>query len=133
MSILANATIILPIPGVILTSLMGAVFSPLFVALVAGAGAALGELSGYLAGYSGSAIIENQKWYARTEKWMRDHGNLALFLLALIPNPLFDLAGIAAGMLRIQIGRFLFWVLLGKIIKMMFFAFGGNLITLIIE
>ena len=47
-SILSNATIIIPIPGVIFTSAMGAVFNPLYVALLAGAGAAIGELSGYL-------------------------------------------------------------------------------------
>ena len=52
-SILANATILIPIPGVVFTSAMGAVFNPFWVSIAAGAGAALGELSGYLAGFSG--------------------------------------------------------------------------------
>ncbi|MBG0771331.1 MAG: hypothetical protein H0S82_06450, partial [Anaerolineaceae bacterium] len=42
-SILANATILVPIPGVIFTSAMGAVFNPLWVSIAAGAGASLGE------------------------------------------------------------------------------------------
>ena len=62
-SILANATVLVPIPGVIFTSAMGAVFNPFWVAIAAGAGAALGELSGYLAGFSGQAVVENAKRY----------------------------------------------------------------------
>jgi hypothetical protein len=58
-SILANATILIPIPGVVFTSAMGAVFNPFWVSVAAGAGAALGELSGYLAGFSGQAVVEN--------------------------------------------------------------------------
>ncbi len=57
-SILANATILIPVPGVVFTSAMGAVFNPLWVSLAAGAGAAIGELSGYLAGFSGQAVVE---------------------------------------------------------------------------
>ena len=62
-SILANATILIPIPGVVFTSAMGAVFNPFWVSIAAGAGAALGELSGYLAGFSGQAVVENSKRY----------------------------------------------------------------------
>ena len=39
-SILANATIILPVPGILITSAMGAIFNPFWVAVAAGAGAA---------------------------------------------------------------------------------------------
>ncbi len=41
-SLLANATLILPVPGVLFTSAMGAVFNPFWVAIAAGTGAALG-------------------------------------------------------------------------------------------
>ncbi len=58
LSILANATLFLPAPGVAFVFSMGAVFPPLPVALAAGAGAALGELSGYLAGFPGRAVLE---------------------------------------------------------------------------
>ena len=43
-SLLTNATLILPVPGVLITSAMGAVFNPFWVAVAAGSGAALGEL-----------------------------------------------------------------------------------------
>jgi membrane protein YqaA with SNARE-associated domain len=130
-NLLANATLILPVPGVAVTSVMGAVFNPFWVALAAGSGAALGELSGYLAGFSGQAVIERTAVYIRIENWMRKYGVWAIFGLAFIPNPLFDMAGIIAGALRMPVFRFLFWCWLGKLLKMLMFAyFGATLIRL---
>ena len=125
-SILANATIILPLPGVVFTSAMGGVYDPLLVAISAGTGAALGELTGYLAGYSGRFVIARQDWYDRVVKWMSRYGNLTVLLLAFIPNPLFDLAGITAGVLKMPVLRFLLWCTIGKIIKMLIFSYGGH-------
>ncbi len=50
LNLLANATVILPLPGVVVTSAFGAVLNPFWVSIAAGTGAALGELSGYFAG-----------------------------------------------------------------------------------
>ncbi len=124
-SFLANATVLLPAPGVAIIFAMGSVFNPLFVGLVAGAGATLGELSGYMAGFSGQGIVEHIHLYNRIEGWMQRYGALTIFLLAAIPNPFFDLAGMAAGALKMPIQKFLFWCLLGKIIKMLIFAYAG--------
>jgi len=41
-SMLSNATLILPVPGVLFTSAMGAVFNPFWVAIAAGTGATIG-------------------------------------------------------------------------------------------
>jgi len=125
-SVLANATLIMPIPGVIFTSAMGAVFNPFWVALAAGCGAALGELTGYLAGYSGQFVIERKDWYKKLTRWMKKYGNLTVLVMAFIPNPLFDLTGIAAGVLKMPIARFLFWCVIGKILKMLVFAITGS-------
>ena len=125
-SILSNATIIMPIPGVVFTSAMGAVFNPFWVALAAGCGAALGELTGYLAGFSGQFVVERKDWYQKLTKWMKKYGNLTVLIMAFIPNPLFDLTGIAAGALKMPISRFLFWCVIGKILKMLLFAFTGS-------
>lgn len=125
-SILANATILIPLPGVVITSAMGAVFNPLWVALAAGAGAALGELSGYLAGFSGQAVVKDSDRYHRVVSWMRRYGDLTILVLAFIPNPLFDLAGIAAGILKMPIWKFLIYAVIGKIFKMLMFAYAGD-------
>jgi membrane protein YqaA with SNARE-associated domain len=124
-SLLSSATLILPAPGVLFTAAMGAVFNPFWVAIAAGLGAALGELTGYIAGYGGQAVVENQAFYERVVGWMRRYGDLTILVLAIIPNPAFDVAGIAAGMLRMPAWRFLLWCVIGKIIKMMAFAYGG--------
>ena len=131
-SILANATILVPVPGVVFTSAMGAVFHPFWVSIAAGAGAALGELSGYMAGFLGQAVVENAERYDRVVHWMKKYGDVTILILAFIPNPLFDLAGILAGMLKMPIGKFLLYCVIGKILKMMMFAYAGDwLITLL--
>ncbi|HUI87820.1 MAG TPA: VTT domain-containing protein [Anaerolineales bacterium] len=124
-SILANGTILLPAPGIAIVFAMGGVFNPLIVGLVAGAGAAIGELSGYLAGFSGQVVAERTTVYRRIERWMQGYGPLTIFILAAIPNPFFDLAGMAAGVLKMPLHRFFVACLLGKIIKMLIFAYAG--------
>ena len=128
-SIVANATIILPVPGVVLTSLFGSVFNPFLVALAAGLGASIGEMSGYLAGFSGQGIIENSKWKERIQEWMEKYGQWTILILAFIPNPLFDIAGMTAGVMKMKVGRFLFWCAIGKILKMLVFALMGDWIS----
>ena len=128
LSLLSNATLILPVPGVLFTSAMGAVFNPFWVAIAAGTGAALGELTGYLAGYSGQGVVERTKWQPKVESWMRKYGGITVFVLSLVPNPVFDIAGLTAGMLKMPVIKFLFWSMLGKTLKMMAFAYGGSYI-----
>jgi uncharacterized membrane protein YdjX (TVP38/TMEM64 family) len=125
LSILANATIILPAPGLAIVFAAGGVFAPLGVGLAAGAGATLGELSGYLAGFSGQAVIEQRGIYNRIESWMKRYGPATIVVLAFIPSPFFDLAGVAAGALKMPVHKFLLWCALGKIPKMMMFAYAG--------
>ncbi len=127
-SILANATVLLPAPGLAIVFAMAGVFPPVGVALAAGAGAAIGELSGYLAGFSGQAVIENAARYQRLTRWMESNRRaayLAVLFLAIVPNPFFDLAGMAAGALRLPIGPFLVWVFLGKTLKNLVIAWAG--------
>jgi uncharacterized membrane protein YdjX (TVP38/TMEM64 family) len=127
-SIAANATIIIPLPGVAFTTAMGAIFNPVGVAVAAGLGAAIGELSGYLAGFSGQGVVEKAVLYQRLTSWMREHQNLAyvmIVVLAFVPNPLFDLAGMASGALKLPIWKFLLACAIGKILKMLMFAYAG--------
>jgi uncharacterized membrane protein YdjX (TVP38/TMEM64 family) len=126
LSFLAYATVILPAPGVAFIFTMGSVFNPLAVGLVAGAGAALGELVGYLAGFSGQGVVERADIYDRLTGWMQKNGALTVFLLALVPNPFFDVAGIIAGILKMSIFKFLLWCWAGETLKMTMFAYLGS-------
>lgn len=127
-SLLTNATLLLPAPGIALVFAMGAVFDPTGVALAAGLGATVGELSGYLAGFSGQVVVERADTYDRVTRWMEMHRGrsyLTVFVLAFLPNPFFDIAGFVAGALRIPIVGFLISVLVGKTLKMLLLAYAG--------
>ncbi len=125
-ALLANATVFFPAPGVAVVFAMGNVFHPLGVALAASFGGTLGELSGYLAGFSGRAIIAEGKTYQRVAGWVQKYGHYAILLMAAIPNPLFDAAGLAAGVVKMPLWRFLFFCWLGQLLKMLLFAYAGR-------
>ena len=123
---MTNATVLLPAPGIAVVFAMGAVFNPFGVAIAAGAGGALGELSGYLAGFSGQAVAERTNIYERFHGWIEKHGFLAILCLAAIPNPFFDAAGVSAGILKMPLSRFLLAVWIGVTLKMFLFAWVGS-------
>ncbi len=124
-SLLANASLLLPAPSLAVVFAMGGALNPWLVGLVAGVGEALGELTGYLAGYSSRAVIENRALYARLDRYMDRYGLGIVFLLSVFPNPFFDLAGIAAGALRCPLWQFLLVCWLGKTVKTVIFALAG--------
>jgi uncharacterized membrane protein YdjX (TVP38/TMEM64 family) len=125
--LLGNATVILPVPSLAVVFAGGGVLNPLWVGLVAGLGEPLGELTGYLAGYGGSAVIEDRARYEKIKVWMARRGFLTLFILAAIPNPFFDLAGIAAGIAHYPVWKFLLACWLGKTLKALAVAYVGSL------
>ncbi len=128
--LLANATVFIPIPGVMVIFSMAAVLNPWLVAIVGGVGAACGELTGYLVGFSGQGLAEHVKYYDQVRTWMERHkrfSDLLVMIFAAIPNPFFDAAGIAAGSLKIPVWRFMVFCILGSVLKMLGFAFAGQL------
>ncbi len=124
-SLITSATIILPVPGIAVIFALGATHDPVLIGLASGAGSALGEVTGYMAGYSGQAIVENNKTYMRLVEWMRRRGSIAILLFSFVPNPFFDLAGAAAGMLRFPLWKFLLLCFLGKSPRNMLVALAG--------
>jgi membrane protein DedA with SNARE-associated domain len=104
---------------------MGGVFNPWIVALVAGTGAAIGELIGYLAGYSSQPVVERVSIYQRMVSWVEKYGSVAILVFSALPNPFFDLTGIAAGALKMPVKKFFIWTWLGETLKMLIFAFAG--------
>ena len=123
--LLSNATIVLPAPGLVLVFALGSSLQSIPLGLATGAGAALGELTGYLAGLSGRTVIKNQTLYRRFEGWMERYGSLTIFALAAIPNPFFDIAGVAAGALGFTWRRFLLAAWAGKTVQGILIAYAG--------
>ena len=124
-SLVSSATIILPIPGLALIFALGDAYNPFLIGIAAGAGSALGEITGYMAGYSGQIVLKNNKTYLRMERWMKRRGSIVIFVLAFVPNPVFDLAGAAAGVLRYPLWKFLIVCFLGKTPKSILVALAG--------
>jgi uncharacterized membrane protein YdjX (TVP38/TMEM64 family) len=123
--LISNATVILPVPGLAITAVMAGILNPWIVGLVGGAAQALGELTGYMAGYSGQTWVDENPTYDRLARWMQRRGLLTIAVLAAIPNPAFDLAGIAAGALRLPVWKFLAGCAIGGVIKNTVFALVG--------
>jgi uncharacterized membrane protein YdjX (TVP38/TMEM64 family) len=124
-NVLGNATVLFPIPSLAVNFAGGSVFNPFLVGLVAGVAEPIGELSGYLAGYGGSAAFEKRLKFNQVKEWMRKRGFLTVFVLSAIPNPLFDMAGMAAGALHFPIWKFLIACWLGKTLKATILALLG--------
>jgi len=125
--LISYATILMPVPGLAMVFALSGVLHPVGVALAAAAGGAIGECSGYLAGYGGRAVIENWKRYQTITAWVKKYGGPAILVLAALPNPFFDVVGVAAGVLKMPIHKFFMWVLPGQIIKMLYIAYAGSL------
>ncbi len=125
-NLIGSASVIVPVPG--LAAVCGASagdvgLNPALLGLAGGFGSTIGEMSGYLAGYGGTTLIQRSKRYDRFRQLVISNGGLTLFVLSVIPNPLFDIAGIAAGSLGYPLKRFLLYVLAGKVIKFVVVAY----------
>ena len=124
-SVIANGTIFLPVPGTIVLFALGATLNPWLLGIIAGAGGAIGELTGYVAGFSGRRILRNNRTYIRAVGWVRKWGIWVVLLFTITPLPL-DVIGIAAGALRFPIWKFLLACWLGKAILYTVMAFLGK-------
>ena len=122
LNFLGAVSMVLPVPGLI--SVCGGSLldlNPWVLGSLAGVGEALGEWSGYVVGFAGDTVFERfgiyRKLRPRFGRWMEKRGSLLLLLVSAIPNPFFDLVGIAAGTVHFPFGRFMAIILFGKIIK----------------
>lgn len=124
-NLLNNATVIVPAPfGIALTCLFADVSHPLAVGVAGGLGSALGEYTGYMAGMGGNAVLPHGRVYKLLRYYMRRAGPLVIFILALIPNPLFDVGGLLAGALRMPRRIFLVATIAGKVLRYILIAYG---------
>ncbi len=127
LSMIWNSTVLVPIPSFWIYFLLGSIFHPALVGLAGGSGAAVGELSSYLVGYSGRAILQPQRRrvYTRVENWLKKWGLIVIFGFNLIPFFPFDIVGIAAGAARFPLWKFFLICLAGRSVSYGFIAFAG--------
>ncbi|MDO8969428.1 MAG: VTT domain-containing protein [Saprospiraceae bacterium] len=125
--LLASAAMFVPMPGLLVLAAAPSVMvlDPFWAGMVFAAGASLGEMSGYFAGFAGQGTVQRSKWVDRMEYWMKKYGGVTLLVLGFIPNVLIDVAGLVAGALKMPWYKFLFWCFLGKVPKCLLVAYGG--------
>lgn len=126
-SIIGNVTIIFPVPYVAAIYYYGATLNPLALGLVAGAGAAVGEISAYLLGYGGRRTLnETQKnKLKRVEKLLRRHGALTIFLFSALPLPT-DLIMVPLGAIKYSLRKALAVMFIGKSLMCASVAYAGR-------
>jgi membrane protein YqaA with SNARE-associated domain len=125
-SLFTNATLILPMPSILILIPLGATFNPLYIGMAAGIGGAFGEMTGYIAGYSGRGIWHDNKNYMKAVTWLKKWGMFIVFVFAALPMPI-DLMGLASGNLRLPAWKFLLPCWLGKTVKYITMAYAGYL------
>ena len=124
-SLVLNGTVLLPVGNMALIASLGATLQvPLFVGLAGGAGAGIGEMTGYLLGRSGRGLIGGGRMYASVERWVKRWGWLAVFVLSVFPL-VFDVVGIIAGVLRMPLWRFFLACWLGRVLLYTGVAWAG--------
>jgi uncharacterized membrane protein YdjX (TVP38/TMEM64 family) len=70
--------------------------------------------------------VERADIYDRIKPWVEKYGGWAIMILSAIPNPFFDVAGIAAGIVKMPLRTFLVSTWVGQLIKMTLFAYAGQ-------
>lgn len=145
MNLASTATFFFPVPG--LTAAAQALIAtegddarfPWLVGILGGFGMAVGEITAYYAGYLGAELARGRelggpRWIKRFldrvlagVHWLIDGwGFPTLFVLSAIPNPLFEIAGLTAGSLRMPFRRFFVAVTAGKIVRGLLLAYFGQ-------
>jgi len=118
----ANVTVLLPSPSLMIAASCALILNPVLVALCAAAGSSLGELTGYALGSVSEDL--SPKFSKFLEKITKKIHNdvLLVFLLALLPLPLFDLVGIYSGGTKMNLFKFLIVCFIGKFIKLLIYT-----------
>jgi membrane protein YqaA with SNARE-associated domain len=136
-SFIGNATILLPFPYVGVPFILGGIrnltldvfaFNPWFVGLIAGIGAALGEMISYLIGYGGGTLIDDDKkneFRGFVQKYPRTTP-LVLWFLAVTPIP-DDVLLIPLGAAKYSWWRVFVPQLIGKTMFLTAIAWAGQI------
>lgn len=133
-SMLGASSIIFPIPYTVIIFALGNTFEPLWIAVAAGLGAAIGEIFGYLIGVGGGKFI-GEKYHKKMEsvtKVIERYGWIYIFVFALTPLP-DDLLFIPLGVMRYGLLRAFVPALIGKFLMSLIVAYSGRFSVQVIK
>jgi membrane protein DedA with SNARE-associated domain len=145
LNLISTSTFFIPVPGLTAAGQVLIVseaprLGAWQVGLIGGIGMGLGEITAYVAGALGREVARGRRvggpgWFrntvlkvARAIDWLlARYGMLTLFVLAAVPNPVFEIAGLTAGAVRMNFWRFLGSVTAGKVVRGLALAYIGEL------
>jgi membrane protein YqaA with SNARE-associated domain len=125
-TLLANATTIVPVPYIPIVACLAAQSDNLPLLVAAGAlGSVLGESVAFFIGRSGQRIFEETRLYLWVHRQLQHpwRAFAVLFLFSAPPNPVFDVAGLTAGALGLPYWLFFTAVFLGRTIRFALIGF----------
>lgn len=121
--------LVFTLPGVIAEQ--WGILAPVWVGLLSGLGASLGQLITFMIGYGGRALSErvtskfSSSFYDKAIAWAERHGSLAVFVMSAVFNPLHLPMTIAIAALGYPPHKFFFFCFLGSALKSLVIAFCG--------
>jgi membrane protein YqaA with SNARE-associated domain len=124
-SAIGNVAILSPAAPMI-AGLGATIYHPLIASFITTLGAVTGELLSYFVGSATHSYLPHSDWNTKINHFMKINGKLTIFVLSIIPNPFFDLAGIAAGVTNYPLWEFIVISFFGKWIKFTLFALMGK-------
>jgi len=136
-STLGGATVIIPVPSLVVQFTMGAVLNPAVVGAVAGLGSAVGGTLVYLFGRGGRRLFADVdfsyfntdraivRWTARIMNWTKNRGSLVVFVMSAMLNPIFFPMALAIGASRFQMWKFFLMCWAGNTVKSMMISYLG--------
>lgn len=119
---LANSTVLLPAPSLMIAASCALIMNPFWVALFAALGSTLGEFVGYAFGTVTKDL--SPKFQKLLDKLTNKVHNqtLLVFILAVLPLPLFDVVGIYSGGTKMNLIKFAVACFVGKFIKLLVYT-----------
>lgn len=127
--LISAASILFPIPDTAVVFVLGGslLFEPVWVAVAAASGAAVGEFTGYLLGLGGRKAMTARfgKRIDFLERIVKKYGAFAIFLFAATPLP-DDLLFIPLGIMRYSVTKTFIPAFVGKLSLYLTVIFGGQ-------
>ena len=131
---LANALIVIPIPYIPIVAHIGATAGMPWLVVVLGALASvLGESVAFLAGRAEEGLVSEHPVYRRVHRVAQRPllAGAMLFAFAVPPNPIFDVAGLAAGALGVRYRVFFIAVFAARLIRLAVIVWLGTMLGLV--
>lgn len=123
--LISNSSVLLPSSASLLVIGAASALNPFLCGLIGGVGASLGEQVSYWMGRSGKVLLEETAMIKKLQPKIEKHGFAIVFWFAFIPLPIYDIAGVAAGLGKMKWTKYTIACALGKIPKMILYAYIG--------